>query len=85
MSAILSFDIPADILESARMTIPEVKLELAVALFSGGRLSMGKAAELAGVSTGRFQLHLGARDLGPHYTVEDALEDKAILAASRPS
>jgi predicted HTH domain antitoxin len=83
--ATLSLDIPADILESARMTIPDVKLELALALFSRGRLSAGKAAELAGVSTGQFQLHLGARNLGPHYAVEDALEDKAILAASRPS
>jgi predicted HTH domain antitoxin len=85
MPATLSFEIPADVLESARMTISDVKLELAIALFACGRLSMGKAAELAGISTGQIQLHLGARNLGAHYTVEDALEDKAILAASRLS
>ena len=36
------------------MTVREAKLELAIALFSRGRLSMGKAAELAGVHVGQF-------------------------------
>lgn len=67
------------------MTVLDAKLELAIALFARGRLSMGKAAELAGLPAGQFQLHLGARNMGAHYGVEDALEDKAILAASRPS
>ena len=65
------------------MTVREAKLELAIALFSRGRLSMGKSAELAGLHVGQFQSHLGARNLGAHYEVEDALEDKATLAASR--
>ena len=65
------------------MTLWDAKLELAIALFSHGRLSMGKAAELAGLSVGQFQMHLGARNIGPHYGVEDALEDRAILSASR--
>jgi len=85
MPASFTLDIPADVLESARMTVGDAKLELAVALFSQGRLSMGKAAELAGLSVGQFQLHLGARGLGAHYDVEEALEDKMTLAASRPS
>ena len=85
MPATLSFDIPSDVLESARMTVRDAKLELAIALFSRGRLSMGKAAELAGLSAGQFQLHLGSRNVGAHYDVEDAMEDKAILAAARPS
>jgi predicted HTH domain antitoxin len=85
MLATTTFDIPTDVLESARMTVLDAKLELAIALFSLGRLSMGKAAELAELSVGKFQLQLGARNLGAHYEVEDALEDKAIFAASRPS
>lgn len=85
MPASLNMEIPADVLESARMTVQDVKLELAVALFARGRLSMGKAAELAEMSVGRFQLQLGARQIGPHYSVEDALEDSAALAAVRPS
>ena len=65
------------------MTLCDAKLELAIALFARGRLSMGKAAELAGVAAGEFQLHLGARNLGAHYDVTDALEDKAALASVR--
>ncbi|MFA6176446.1 MAG: UPF0175 family protein [Phycisphaerae bacterium] len=84
MPATLTFDIPSDVLESARMTVRDAKLELAIALFSRGRLSMGKAAELAGIPAGQFQSHLGTQNLGAHYNVADALEDKAILAASRP-
>ncbi len=61
----------------------DAKLELAVALFSRGRLSMGKAAELADMSVARFQLQLGARQIGPHYGVQDALDDSATLAAFR--
>jgi len=46
---------------------------------------MGKASELAGFSTSQFQTHLGARNFGARYELEDALEDKAILAAARQS
>jgi len=85
MSATLNLEIPTDVLESARMTIRDAKLELAIALFANGRLSQGKAAELADVSTGEFQMHLGSRHLGPHYTTEDALDDKAVLSSARAS
>jgi predicted HTH domain antitoxin len=81
----MNMEIPADVLESAKMTVQDAKLELAIALFARGRLSMGKAAELAEMPVGRFQLQLGARQIGPHYSVEDALEDSAALAAFRPS
>ena len=78
-----TFEISSDVLESARITVEGAKLELAIALFSLGRLSMGKASELAGLPSSQFQSHLGARNLSSHYELEDALEDKAILAASR--
>jgi predicted HTH domain antitoxin len=83
MAATVTIEIPADVLESARMTVEEARLELAIALFSRGRLSMGKAAELAGMPVGRFQSQLGAREIGPHYSIENALEDSAALAACR--
>jgi predicted HTH domain antitoxin len=83
MDATLSFEIPRDVLESARMTVADAKLELAIALFAVNRLSMGKAAELAGLPIGEFQLHLGARHLGPHYGIDDAREDRETLAALR--
>jgi predicted HTH domain antitoxin len=80
MNATLSLDIPAEALASARMTLEDVRLELAVLLFRLDRLSLGKAAELAEVSVGMFQSQLAARNVGPHYDVEDALDDAAALA-----
>lgn len=82
-TATVNFEVPADALESARMSVDEAKLELAIVLFSKGRLSLGKAAELAGLPVGRFQFHLGARGIGAHYDSADAREDSAVLARAR--
>ena len=83
MSATLNMEIPADVLESARMTVDDAKVELAIALFASGRLSLGKAAELAGVPVAEFQMHLGTRHIGPHYDAADAREDRETLSALR--
>ena len=83
MTATLTMEIPRDVLESARMNVSEAKLELAIALFAAGRLSMGKAAELAALPVAEFQLHLGTRHLGPHYDAADAREDVEMLTALR--
>ena len=50
-------EIPQDILDSARLTASQLLVELAVYLYAQGRLSLGKAHELAGCrcgSSGRF-------------------------------
>ncbi len=81
MNSTLSLDIPADALASARMTLEDIRLELAILLFRLDRLSLGKAAEFALLPVGMFQTHLASRKVGPHYDVADALEDAAALAA----
>jgi len=40
MSTISTLEVPQDILDSARLTIPELKVEIAVYLYAQGRLSM---------------------------------------------
>lgn len=85
MAATLSIEIPGDVLESARMSVGDARLELAIALFAGSKLSLGKAAELAGLPPSQFQLHLGTRNIGPHYSVEDAMDDQAFLSSLRAS
>ena len=81
MNATMPLEVPLEILESARMTMEEIRLELAIALFRLDRLSMGKAAEFACLPVGTFQDHLATRQIGPHYGVEDALKDAKALAA----
>ena len=52
-----------------------VRIELACALYAQGRLSLGKAAELAELD--RFQMgqELGRRNISRHYNPEDLKAD----------
>jgi predicted HTH domain antitoxin len=74
-----TFEIPQDILESARLTVPELKIEMAVHLYRSGRLSIGKAHELAGISLWSFRQVLASRQISPHYDEDDLLEAVATL------
>ena len=71
--------VPQDILDSARMTISELQVELAIYLYSQGRLSVGKARELAGMSLWEFCQVLASRRISPHYDEGDLREDVATL------
>ncbi len=77
----MTVELPADVMESARISAEEVRLEIAVALFRVERLSLGRAAELAGLSVQTFLEILCLRGIGVHYGVEDAIEDARMLAA----
>ena len=80
MPATLTMDLPEDVLQTARMTVDEARVELAVSLFASQRLSMGKAAEFAGLPVAHFMGTLAARHIGPHYDRHEALSDAATLA-----
>ena len=43
MSAVNVLEVPQDILDTARLTVDELKVEMAVYLYAQGRLSIGKA------------------------------------------
>lgn len=51
------------------------KQELAIYLYAQGRLSIGKARELAEMSLWQFRQLLATRQIPAHYNVED-LEDE---------
>ena len=78
MSTISTLGVPQDILDSARLTIPELKVEIAVYLYAQG-LSIGKARELAGMTLWEFRQVLASRRIPPHYDVVDLDEDVATL------
>ena len=75
--------IDQDILDSARLTADEAKVELAVYLYSQSRLSVGKARELAGMSLWAFRQLLAARQIAPHYDEGDLLDDVKTLRSLR--
>lgn len=72
-------EISRDILDSARMTIDELKIEIAISLYAQGRLSFGKARELSGLSLWEFRQLLAFRRISPHYDIEDFEEDLTTL------
>jgi len=75
----LAFEISQDVLDSARLTVPELKVELAVYLYAQGRLAIGKARELAGMSLWDFRQLLSVRGIPPHYDEDDLDSDVATL------
>lgn len=83
MTSSLSIEIPRELLHAARMTADELKCELAISLFQQGRLSFGKARELAGFGVATFQQLLGSRGICVHYDVDDYRADMATLHEQR--
>lgn len=79
MSALNTLEISQEILDSARLTVNELKVEIAVSLYAQGRLSVGKARELAGMSLWEFRQLLAFRRISPHYDLADFEEDLTTL------
>ena len=79
--AFATIEIPENVLEATRMSLQEIKLELAITLFQQEKLSFGKARELAGVDFWTLQQILGSRGIHPHYDVAELEEDLTVLAA----
>jgi predicted HTH domain antitoxin len=74
-----TLEIPLDILDSARLTINDLKKEIAVTLYVQGRLSIGKAHELAEMSFWEFRQLLAFRRISPHYDISELEEDVSTL------
>ena len=52
---------------------------MALHLYAQGRLSIGKARELAGMALWEFRQLLASRRIAPHYDAADLDEDVATL------
>lgn len=79
MNAVISIEIPREIVRATRMTPEELRQELAIHLFQKGKLSFGKARELAGLSAWTFQQLLGSREISVHYSIAEYEEDLNTL------
>lgn len=75
----VSIEIARDVLDAARLTPDEVRLELALYLYAQGKLSQGKARELAGMSLWEFRQHLAIRKIPVHYNINDFENDLQTL------
>jgi predicted HTH domain antitoxin len=66
-------------LGSLRLTPQQAKLELAVGLYAGRLVTLGRAARLAGISCVEFMREIGRRGICINYTVADAQADVETL------
>jgi predicted HTH domain antitoxin len=78
-SSTIAIEIPREIFHATRMTPEELKRELALSLFQQGKLSFGKAREMADMTVWAFQQLLGSRGILVHYDVTDYEEDLVTL------
>jgi predicted HTH domain antitoxin len=79
MSSKIFIEIPREIIHATRMTPEELRRELAIYLFQQGKLSFGKAREMAGLTVWTFQQLLGSRGIPVHYDFEDYEADRSML------
>lgn len=75
----MSLTIPDDVLSATALTNCEVAVTVALELYQREKLSLGKAAELAGMGRFDFQKVLGERGLYLTYGVDDLEKDLATL------
>ena len=68
-----------EVLTAAHLSEPEVKRELALALFQKERLTLAQASRLAEMGQLAFQAVLAERQIPIHYGVEEFREDLRTL------
>jgi predicted HTH domain antitoxin len=73
-------EIPLHLLQAARATPDELRVELAIQLYQQRRLSIGHARELAGLSLWEFRQLLGSRRIAAHYDAADLDTDMETWA-----
>ena len=78
-NAMTTLEIPQGILDAAHLSLADLRLELALALYAQQRLSLGKARELAGLSLWEFRQWLGLRRIEAHYDTADLQDDIKTL------
>jgi predicted HTH domain antitoxin len=83
----LSLEIPDEVSQAMRLPPAEAKsrlqLELAVSLYAQEILSLGKAAELAGISRLELSDALAKRGVPMHYAKEDLSNDLAYASGGQ--
>ncbi len=75
--------IPDDVLAAAHLSEPEMRRELAIALFREERLTLAQASRFAEMNQFAFQSLLADREIPIHYGIEEFREDLRTADALR--
>jgi predicted HTH domain antitoxin len=68
-----------EVLEAAELSERDLRIELALALYTRGNLSLGKAAEVAEVSVSELMRQMGDREIPLNYDAADLEHDLRTL------
>lgn len=68
-------EIPQELLDNARLSVDDLKRELAVTLYAQGRLPIGKAREFANMPLWEFRQLLALRHIPARYDANDLADD----------
>jgi predicted HTH domain antitoxin len=79
----MTIEVQDETLRGLNLTQPQALLDLAVGLFTERRVTLGRAALVAGVPQLHFQQELARRGIPLHYDLTDLQADVATLAALR--
>lgn len=74
-------ELPDRELEALQLTPERARLELAVGLYVGRGVSLGRASRIAGMTYAAFMQEAGRRGICINYTEEDALNDVKSVRA----
>jgi predicted HTH domain antitoxin len=72
-------ELPDAELANLGLTNAQARIEVAVGLYSGRQVTMGRASRIAGLSQAAFMQELGRRGISLNYTEEDAQHDVAAV------
>lgn len=67
---------------SLHLTPEQARLELAVGLYAGREVTLGRAARIAGMTYSAFMQEIGKRGICVNYTEKDAQDDISQLGQS---
>ena len=71
----MTIEVPDKELGALHLTPERARVEMAVGLYAGRQVSLGRAARIAGISYTEFIHEIGRRGICINYTVEDAEHD----------
>ena len=75
----MHIEIADHVVQKSGMTVEEIMLRVAIMLFQEEKLTLGQAADLAGLHQIQFQQELAKRDIPIHYGEEEFESDLQTL------
>jgi predicted HTH domain antitoxin len=77
----VNVEVQDDKLQGLKVTPERLRLEMAVGLYASEDVTLGQAADIAGINQTLFLRELGRRGVCVHYGVEDLDQDLKTLDA----